>query len=33
MVNQNEKFIDEKDDVAFDDRIVSTFGATERVMG
>jgi len=25
MGNQNEKLIDEKDDVAFDDRMVSTF--------
>ena len=30
MVNQNEKFIDEKDDVAFDDRMLS---GQQRVMG
>ncbi|MFA1713663.1 hypothetical protein ACDX66_18260 [Peribacillus frigoritolerans] len=29
MGNQNEKLIDEKDDVAFDDRMVSTFRGTE----
>lgn len=29
MGNQNETLIDEKDDVAFDDRMVSIFRATE----
>ncbi|SIQ99157.1 hypothetical protein SAMN05878482_102720 [Peribacillus simplex] len=33
MGNQNERFIDEKDDVAFDDKMVSIFRGQQRVMG